>query len=118
MTSASFCNIWFVRRVILAKRDEVSSTERLLDLIRDDNESEYPVSSLSSQMSISHRLKNFLNNPVSFKKTISVGVDLGHDDMKLVKINRISDKKFEILEFARIPFDPDITRENTQFYQY
>jgi len=104
--------------VILAKRDEVSSTERLLDLIRDDNESEYPVSSLSSQISIGHRLKNFLNNPVSFKKTISVGVDLGHDDMKLVKINRISDMKFEILEFARIPFDPDITRENHQFYQF
>jgi type IV pilus assembly protein PilM len=102
----------------LAKRDEVSSTERLLELIRNDDKSEKSVSYLSSQKSTKHRFKNFLENPVSFKKVISVGVDLGHDDMKLVKIGRIADKKFEIIEFARVPFDPNITRENPQFHQF
>jgi type IV pilus assembly protein PilM len=102
----------------LVKRDEVSSTERLLDLIRDDDKSDPSVSYLSSQKSTGQRLKNFFENPVSFKKAISVGVDLGHDDMKMVKIGRISDKKFEIIEFARVPFDPDITRENPQFHQF
>jgi type IV pilus assembly protein PilM len=102
----------------LVKRDEVSSTERLLDLIRNDDKLEQPSSYLSSQKSDGNRFKNFLVNPVSFKKAISVGVDLGHDDMKMVKIARISDKKFEILEIARIPFDPDITRESPRFPQF
>ena len=102
----------------MAKRDEVSSTERLLDLIRDDKQSEPSASYLSSRKSAGDRLKNFFNNPVSFKKAISVGVDLGHDDMKMVKISRVADRKFEVLEFARVPYDPDITRENAQFYQF
>ena len=102
----------------MAKRDDVSSTERLLDLIRDEDQSEPSTTYPGSRKPIGNRLKNFFNNPVSFKKAISVGVDLGHDDMKMVKISRIADKKFEILDFARVPFDPDITRENPQFYQF
>lgn len=102
----------------MAKRGEVSSTERLLDLIRTDSKSEYTASSMVSKKSFGHRLKNFFNNPVSFKKAISVGVDLGHDDIKLVKISRISDQKYEMLEYERIPFDDNVDRQSPQFPQF
>ena len=102
----------------MAKRGEVSSTERLLDLIRTDSKSEYTASSMVSKNSFGHRLKNFFNNPVSFKKTISVGVDLGHGDIKLVKISRISDQKYEMLEYERIPFDDNVDRQSPQFPQF
>jgi hypothetical protein len=102
-------------RKILAKRDALSSTERLLDLIRDDSKPEYSAPSVTSRKSFGQRFKNMFNNPVSFIKTISVGVDLGHDDLKLVKINRISDYKFELLDYTRIPFDPEISKDNDRF---
>jgi type IV pilus assembly protein PilM len=102
----------------LTKHDEISSTERLLELIRDNNNSDIISSKADSQRDISHRLKNLFSIPLIFRKVISVGVDLGHDDLKIVKIQRISDHKFKLLEFARIPFDPDITRESPQFYQF
>jgi type IV pilus assembly protein PilM len=102
----------------LAKYDEISSTERLLGLIRDDNKSEDRPSNDGSQRDIGHRLKNLLSIPVTFRKVISVGVDLGHDDLKMIKIHRVSDHKFKMLEFARIPFDPDISRESPQFHQF
>lgn len=102
----------------MAKRDEISSTQRLLDLIRDDGTPEDFVPDRRAQKSIGHRIKGIINNPVSFRKTISVGVDLGHDDLKMVKIHRISDQKFEMLEYARIPFDPDIPRESPQLHQF
>ena len=102
----------------MAKRGEVTSTERLLDLIRTDSKSEYTASSMVSQKSFGHRLKNFFNNPVSFKKTISVGVDLGHDDIKMVMISRISDQKYEMLEYERIPFDDNVDRQSPQFPQF
>jgi type IV pilus assembly protein PilM len=102
----------------LAKPDDISSTERLLDLIRDDGIREQPASSRPPQKSIGNRLKDIISNPVSFRRAISVGVDLGHDDLKLVKISRISDQKYEILEYARVPFDADINRENPQFHQF
>ena len=102
----------------MAKYDEISSTERLLDLIRDDNKSEDTPSNAGSQRAIGHRLKNLLSVPVTFRKVISVGVDIGHDDLKMIKIHRVSDHKFKMLEFARIPFDPDISREAPNFINF
>jgi type IV pilus assembly protein PilM len=102
----------------LAKYDEISSTERLLDLIRDDNEPEDSPSNGEPERAIGHRRKNLLSIPLTFRKVISVGVDLGHDDLKIIKIQRVSDHKFKMLEFARIPFDPDISRESSQFHHF
>jgi len=102
----------------LTKFDEISSTQRLLDLIRDDDTAEVAINDRKLQKPIGDRLKGIINRPVSFRKTISVGVDLGHDDLKLVKIHRVTDQKFEMLEYARIPFDPEIPRENPQFHQF
>jgi type IV pilus assembly protein PilM len=102
----------------LAKYDEISSTERLLDLIRDDDKSESRPANAGSQEAFGHRLKNLLSIPVKFRKVISVGVDLGHDDVKMIQILRVSDHKFKMFEFARIPFDPDIPRESPQFHQF
>jgi type IV pilus assembly protein PilM len=102
----------------LTKHDEISSTERLLDLIRDDSREEYTPPDQSTQKTVSPRLRGMFKNPLPFKKSISVGVDLGHDDLKLVKIHRISDQKSEMLEYARIPFDADITRESPQLHQF
>ncbi|MBW2582241.1 MAG: pilus assembly protein PilM, partial [Deltaproteobacteria bacterium] len=102
----------------MAKRDEVSSTERLLDLIRDDSKSEYSATGIASPRSFGHRLKNIFINPVSFRKSITVGLDLGHDDIKMVKMSQISDQKYEMLEYARIPFDQDVDRQSPQFPQF
>jgi type IV pilus assembly protein PilM len=102
----------------LTKSDEISSTERLLDLIRDDSREDFESADRRSQNTIVPRLKGLFKHPVSFKKVISVGVDLGHDDLKLVKIHRISDQKFEMLEYTRVPFDAEVTRYNPQFFQF
>jgi len=102
----------------LIKRDEISSTERLLDLIRNGGKEGDTAFDPSSQKSIGPRLMGLFRNSVSFKKSISVGVDLGHDDLKLIKIHRISDQKVEMLEYARVPFESDITRKSPEFYQF
>ncbi|MCK7510727.1 MAG: hypothetical protein MZV70_46125 [Desulfobacterales bacterium] len=35
-----------------------------------------------------------------------MGVDLGREDLKLVKVKRVSDRKVELLEFTRVALDP------------
>ena len=102
----------------MTKRAEISSTEQLLNLIRDDSSLEHSDFNRSAQKTIGPRLKGANRYSVPFNKLISVGVDLGHDDLKLVKIRRITDQKYEMLEYARVPFDTDISRENSQFYQF
>jgi len=105
----------------LAKRDEVTSTERLLDLIRDDSESDYTTASAGSEKTFGHRLKNLygsFSNPVSFRKMVTIGVDLGYEDIKMVKISRVSSQKYEMHEYERIPFEDNIDRKSPQFPQF
>jgi type IV pilus assembly protein PilM len=102
----------------LAKRDEINSTEQLLDLIRSDTSKAYDDYAMASPQSGINRLKTLFSNPLSFGKAITVGVDLGHDDLKIVKIKRLSDNKFEMLDYSRVPFDPDISRESEEFYRF
>lgn len=101
----------------MAKQDEISSTERLLDLIRSQDEEGFTDSDFSSQ-SRRVRRKSFLVSPISFRKNITVGVDIGYDDLKLVKIKRVSENTYELLEYAKVPFDPEIPRESPKFHTF
>jgi type IV pilus assembly protein PilM len=102
----------------LAKRDEVTSTERLLDMIRTDSEPDFVTGPAVQDKSFRLRLKSVINNPVSFAKSLSVGVDLGHDDIKLVKVRQISNQRYELLEYERIPFNENVDRQSPQFPQF
>jgi Tfp pilus assembly PilM family ATPase len=103
----------------LAKKDELSSTERLLELIRDETPAETKPAAGEASESLGGRIRIALSNSVSFaKKPTAVGVDLGHDDLKMVKINRVSERKAEVLGYTRIPFDPSIPREHPDFHQF
>ena len=101
----------------MAKQDEISSTERLLELIRTDREEEFADAGKSSQRP-SGGLKSLIRSPISFKKNVTIGVDIGYDDLKLVKIRRVSDQNYEMLEYARVPFNPEIPRESPQFHTF
>ena len=101
----------------MAKHDEISSTERLLELIRTDREEEFTDSGKAAQRP-SGGLKSLFRSSISFKKNITVGVDIGYDDLKLIKIRRISDQNFEMLESALVPFNPEIPRESKKFHTF
>jgi len=101
----------------LAKQDEISSTERLLELIRTEDQVKLEDSDQQSPKA-SGRLKSLVRTSISFKKNIAIGVDIGYDDLKLVKVRRISDRNYEMLEYARVSFDPEIPRENPEFHQF
>lgn len=51
-------------------------------------------------------------------KPINVGIDVGYTDLKLVKIDQVSDTRAELLDLMVIPFDSDISRDSPQFPQF
>ena len=102
----------------MAKQDDISSTEKLLELIRSDNEKAYEDYDSDAQATGLNRLKSVFRGPISFRKATTIGVDLGHDDLKMVKVHRISDTKFEMLDYARVPFDHEISRDSEKFHQF
>jgi Tfp pilus assembly PilM family ATPase len=51
-------------------------------------------------------------------KAAAVGVDIGYDDLKMVKIHSASNTKHELLDFLRVPFEPDIHPGHPDFYKF
>jgi type IV pilus assembly protein PilM len=101
----------------LAKQNEISSTERLLDLIRSESQEGFADAAFPSGKPAG-RMGSFLRNPISFRRNITVGVDIGYDDLKLVKIKHVSESHYELLDFAKVSFNPEIPRESPNFYTF
>ena len=102
----------------MARQGDISSTEKLLELIRSDNEKAYEDYDSDTPPRGLGRFKSAFRNPITFRKAITIGVDLGHDDLKIVKVHRISDTKFEMLDYTRVPFDSEITRDSEEFHKF
>jgi type IV pilus assembly protein PilM len=101
----------------LAKQNEISSTERLLELIRTDSDADIEDAGKPSRKPGSG-LTSFVRSSFSIRKNITIGVDIGYDDLKLVKLKRLSGQNHELLEYTRVPFDSEIPRENPDFHLF
>ncbi|MFZ0610933.1 MAG: hypothetical protein WAM73_01700 [Desulfobacterales bacterium] len=101
----------------MAKKDEISSTEKLLDLIRRPGEAAATAEPPTSPP-MSTRIGSGLKNTVSIKKATTVGVDIGYDDLKLVKIQNVSPQKHELIDFLRVPFEPDLHPGHHDFARF
>ncbi|MDY6792909.1 MAG: hypothetical protein SWH54_16715 [Thermodesulfobacteriota bacterium] len=99
-------------------RDEISSTERLLDLIRSSTKTgnEFPPNKPSR--SFSQRLSSYFNNLFSFKKSITVGVDIGYNELKLVKTRRSSSQQQQLLDYVKVPYLPNVSVGHAEFSPY
>lgn len=86
----------------MARKDEISSTEKLLDLIRDDTS---PPSTANPTGLAPPSQKRGLFKALAFQKAIGIGVEIGNNYIKIAKINRISDKSFELLDYDTIAIE-------------
>ncbi len=91
----------------MATKDQISSTEKLLELIRekgdDQGRTDSPVHSPTSVIS----RKSPLLPPISFKKKVTIGIEIGYTHIYMAKITGFSDKSYELDNFFNIPI-PDI----------
>jgi Tfp pilus assembly PilM family ATPase/Tfp pilus assembly protein PilN len=109
----------FIGESTLAKQDELSSTEKLLELIRDEGPPVSQTYPARAPQTAGQGLRTLLSNSLSFTKSaMSVGVDLGHEDLKLVKVNRVSDRKIDLIDYTRVPLAPETPRDHPDFDQF
>jgi len=100
----------------LARQDEISSTERLLDLIRSKDGSES--SDNSPPPSVAVGLTSSIKKVIPFKKKTVVGADIGRNTLILVAISQSAEKKMELLDYGVIPFEDGINKESPQFSRF
>ena len=109
---------------------DISSTEKLLDLIRSDEQPDKAPDALPifppnrEQPDEAHDAlpvfppkKTGTGNISNFfaKKSVSVGVDIGYDELKLVKVNQPSSGQWKLLNYKKIPIKTGISRDTSEF---
>jgi Tfp pilus assembly PilM family ATPase len=107
----------------LAKQDEISSTEKLLELIRNNKRTQDLGPSAPQKIDpkepISSRTKSSVKKrSTPSRKSATVGVDIGYEDLKLVKIHNASNQNHELLDYLRVPFETDIHPRHPDFYKF
>ena len=103
----------------MATKDEISSTEKLLGLIRQkENRVDPPAEPEPSKKNQQPTQPTMLSNVVPMRKKTSVGIDIGYHELKLAMVNQISDKRYELIDFISIPYEDDITSSSSKFPQF
>jgi len=102
----------------LANKDEISSTEKLLGLIRQKNDETSSPTETASSERVPDSQPNFLSSVVPLRKKVTVGVDIGYYELKLGMVNQISEKKLELLDFLSIPYENDIGPNSPKFPKF
>ncbi len=90
----------------MAKHDDISSTEKLLDLIRENDTDIVP----PKPPPLSQASKRWKS-----RKTVTIGIDFCRTGLKLVKLRQSSGQKWELLGYSKVPFDPHIPYESPEF---
>jgi len=106
------------RRTDLARQDEISSTERLLDLIRGKDVKDPDSSVIHPSYSAAAETKFSFLKAFTLKRKIIVGVDIGRKNLRLVKVSQSADKNLELLDCLRVPFDPKVPQKSPRFHHF
>ena len=98
----------------MVKPDEISSTERLLDVIRNHNQTAAP-SDFSPPVTSPGTFNKILS---TFKKTIGIGAEIEGDHLRLAKTAVHSGKKATVIDFKSVPIDPEISKDRNRLIQF
>ncbi len=99
--------------------NEITSTEKLLDLIRNKKNGPAPaVMTVKTRPPARKKIQLAFTNKQAIKKVINVGIDIGHESLRLIKTERISDKKWSLIDYQTIPFNRGIRKGTPDFINF
>ncbi len=100
------------------RQSEISSTERLLDVIRTGSESpEVHQPPERGVKAVVARLSSLLKDKPS-RDTVVIGVDIGYSAVRLVKTTPVPPDKWELIDYKIVPFREGLSRDDPEFIQF
>ena len=88
----------------MSRLKEITSTERLLDIIRHKKND---INKSADKSKIDPPKKGFKSTAtkiISVQKSVTIGIDIGHKYLRLVKTARLADNGWELLDYKSVPF--------------
>ena len=101
----------------MARLSDITSTEKLLKLIRSKREEATDPSSVAAEPppKKSGQFRLPLPKLISLQKTSTVGIDIGHDYLRMVRATETSGGHWRIDDRKRFAMPPKIPRESPEF---
>lgn len=103
---------------VTSSRDKISSTEKLLDLIRSEQESDERAGpDEDSSSSPPERKRKSIYFPIFSGKNgrITIGVDIGYNAFRFIKLHRQNNLKRRLVAQKSVDFDPSIDLVGREF---
>jgi Tfp pilus assembly PilM family ATPase len=109
----------------VARSDEITSTEKLLDVIRQkpeetiDEPERVETPKTPPQESKGSKTANMSGAKVIPKhKSVIVGVDIGGIDLRLVKVARSADRKWKLIDYNKVSLARLSSRQRPEFAEF
>lgn len=103
----------------MAKRDEITSTEKLLDLIREPkaNPSTQPEAPSPEPMADKREatLQKAQVRNLPLRRRAVIGVEIGYTNLKMAMVHRQAEKRFELIDYRSIPLPEGIGIHEPEF---
>ena len=99
-------------------RDDVSSTEKLLKLIREKDSAPAPAEPRKAPPPEDAPPKSPSTSLISLKKSSTVGIDIGHAYLRLVRTVEEAGGKLRIVDRRRLKLPPGAGRETPEFSSF
>ncbi len=96
------------------QKNDIQSTERLLKIIREKDTISIPEDSPQSPSCAIKAQKSTLIKSVSFKKKATVGVDIGHTNIRLAKLIR-AEKSYQLVDYLDVPLSKTVSLKDPKF---
>ncbi len=103
---------------MLRKNDEISSTERLLNVIRDDSEVEDEMMEISPPELIETETKFSFSNVFFIRRIVNVGVIIGESYILLAMTRQSIEGKWELLDYTRVSCDSKLKKDSRSFISF
>lgn len=101
----------------MATPDEISSTEKLLELIRGDKGSSPDGKPTAGPATTLKKPERSRAGIVDLRKTLTVAVDFGHDSIKMVKARYSSRQGWQMEGYRKASFEAGLSRYSAEFSQ-
>ena len=101
----------------MSRLKDITSTERLLDVIRNKKD-DIDIKSIDTSK-IDPLKKRFKFNSLKIsplQKSVNIGIDIGHKYLRLVKMAKLADKHWEMLAYKSVPFTHD--KKSSEFTNF
>ena len=103
---------------MLPSQNEISSTEKLLKMIRSNDATSSDFSDASIASLPAEGRVSVLNKIFPLKNPVTIGVDISSVELRLIKITRSTGQKWQLLDCKCVPLPPHVSQGSQQFIDF